>query len=324
MLPGASQNVGNHITNTPTTRVLKPPGGGSSICFGGGGHEEPTSRASTCKNAQVRPAGGSSICLGEGGQRESSQRVSRKAKVPLPRSYSESGISIGWDNVPVSSGQCQPRRGSNATQSSAPQDVAVAGVRTNRLSEMSVQIENRLGKIKRKTSSHSTVGNDRQASDTMRYHQENGPAKGRQQKPAVLRPEATKATCESHRYFLVADGQADRLTGRASFNRTSSDASGGYPGEQLPAGKRRTCKSLCGSERPSQHSHSRCGASRQSDGGYSQSRASKSEASQFRKARSSCSKTTTATESRCSHSCYSDYSGTDSIPFGADWSTFCN
>merc|ERR1719160_2427528 len=67
---GSHQNMGNHITSTPTTRVLKPPGGGSSICLGGGGSSDLTGRVST----------------------------SGKARVPPARSNSESSISFGLDN----------------------------------------------------------------------------------------------------------------------------------------------------------------------------------------------------------------------------------
>eukprot|EP00746_Dinoflagellata_sp_MGD_P130875 gnl/MRDRNA2_/MRDRNA2_64720_c0_seq1.p1 gnl/MRDRNA2_/MRDRNA2_64720_c0~~gnl/MRDRNA2_/MRDRNA2_64720_c0_seq1.p1 ORF type:complete len:290 (-),score=43.45 gnl/MRDRNA2_/MRDRNA2_64720_c0_seq1:47-916(-) len=277
-----------------TTRVLKPPGGGSSICLGGGDCSEPSRRES----------------------------ISRKGQVPLPQSYSEPRISIGWD---LTSDASVPRRASNTVQNRAPKDdVAVAGVRTDRLHAMKTPAVDRLGKIKQKAGSQGIFTSDRNASDTMRYHREEGPAVGRQQKPSVLRPEATKAICESHRYFLAADGQADRLTGKAGVIRAPSEASGGYPGEPPPAGKPRTCTSLSGAEFHPQPSRNRSQASRRYDDHQSQSKLSKSDRSHAKKAcGSSSSQTTTASQSKCSQSCYSAYSETDSIPFGADWSTFC-
>jgi len=291
---GAHQNVGNQITDTPTTRVLKPPGGGSSICLSGGSNE-PQGRLTT------------------GG----------KARVPPPQSYiSDSRVSLGQDNASAAS--AQHSRGNQATKNKvSADDMPFAGVRTNRLHEMRVETADRLGKIKQKTDPDtcSSSGTDCRSKEDVRFYRDTNDQKlGRQQKPAVFRPEATKSVCESHRYYLAADGQADRLTGKAAPQRCSSEASltGGYPFRA--AGKPRSQTSAA--DPPPKPSRSSYGISRRNDDGYSQSNCSRSEKSQARKAYgSSSSQTTSAAQSRCSQTCYSA-SQADSIPFGADWSTF--
>merc|ERR1719324_1824192 len=137
-------------------------------------------------------------------------------------------------------------------------DIPAAGMRTDELHQRKVETADRVGQIKQKAGSCSSATSDRRPGDAVRFHQENRHAVGRQQKPVVLRPEATKSVCESHRYYLTADGQADRLTGKAVVKHASSAASG-YPGEA--AGKRRSdClrsrTSLSGDNAPSRPSHS--------------------------------------------------------------------
>lgn len=295
--------------------MLQPPGGGSSFCLGDGSSETQT-RVSTGGKARVPPPGSS----------ETQTRISAggKARVPPPKSYSCSSIGIGWNDGCASSGQRQ--RGNDALNKAPGSDAGAAGVRTTRLHEMAVETADRLGKTKQRDLDRcSNAVDDRSANDANRFYRDADAHKiGRQQKPVVLRPEATKRACELHRYHLAADGQADRLTGKA--NRTSSEASG-YPCEA--AGKPRSRTSVSASEVQSARKPCRSsnGASRRDDDGCSQSRYSQSQRSQPNKATgSSRSQTTATTQSRCSQSCYSGSacSEADSIPFGADWSTFRN
>lgn len=291
---GRCQNLGNHITSVPTTRVLRPPGGGSSICLGG----EDSSRIP--------------------------ERVSNggKARVPPPRRQSESSFSIGGKSGSDSSKQSQLKSSRMQTEALLD-DIPAAGMRTDELHQRKVETADRLGQIKQKAGSCSSATSDRRPGDAVRFHQENRHAVGRQQKPVVLRPEATKSVCESHRYYLAADGQADRLTGKAAVNHASSATSGGYPDEAAGKPTRhdfRDCTSFSGVDAKPKFSRSRSGMSTWDDDRYSQSHYSKSQPSKARG--SATSQTTTTMRSRCSQSCYSA-SEADSIPFGADWSTFC-
>jgi len=287
---GSNQNVGNHVTNTPTTRVSKPPGGTSSICLGSS------------------EGGGEPFRFG-------------KARVPPPQSYETSRISLAWDHGSSTSAHRPQSGGKMMASKSQSDDVPVAGVRANRLQE-AVETTDRLGKMRQKQDPDrcSTVS-DRLTGEAVRFHKDTAEQRvGRQQKPSALRPEANKSACESHRFYLAADGQADRVPGKERL-ATSSDAGGSFA--QRPQSR----TSLSGAEPPSKprwnSSSSKSGypAQRGDADAYSQSRQSKS--SRPTKAYGSATSLSTATSARYSKSGYSGcQSECDSLPLGADWSNF--
>jgi len=98
---GSNQNCGNQMTETPTTRVLRPPGGASSISFGwddGGGTAQPQ-QGRGGRDPGAAAGGGRRANANANTNQNSGNVMSDRATTRVIRSPGgESSFSLGWGN----------------------------------------------------------------------------------------------------------------------------------------------------------------------------------------------------------------------------------